>query len=142
MSEFQTNQPVPVQASSALPRATHPEPTIRTGKLAVNLDTRVVSVDNQPVHLTGKEYAILEFLSLRKGTILTKEMLLNHLYRQRREPEPKIIDVFVCNLRKKLAQATGGNHYIETVWGRGYILRDPTATAATPTPGDNAGGSA
>jgi len=130
LSEFQTNQPVPIQASSALPRATHPEPTIWTGKLAVSLDTRVVSVDNQPVHLTGKEYAILEFLSLRKGTILTKEMLLNHLYGGIDEPQPKIIDVFVCNLRKKLAHATGGYHYIETVWGRGCTLRDP---------GDNSG---
>jgi DNA-binding winged helix-turn-helix (wHTH) protein len=114
LSEFQTNQPVPIQASS-VPRATHPEPTIRTGKLAVNLDTRVVSVDNQPVHLTGKEYAILELLSLRKGTIVTKEMVLDHLYGEMDEPEPKIIDVFVCHLRKKLARATGGNHYIETV---------------------------
>jgi two-component system cell cycle response regulator CtrA len=101
--------------------------------LAVNLDTRVVSVDDQPVHLTGKEYAILELLSLRKGTVLTKEMFLDHLYRGMDEPEPKIIDVFVCKLRKKLAQATGGNHYIETVWGRGYTLRDPAATAATDT---------
>jgi two-component system cell cycle response regulator CtrA len=109
--------------------------------LVVNLDTRVVSVDNQPVHLTGKEYAILEFLSLRKGTILTKEMFLNHLYGGINEPEPKIIDVFVCNLRKKLAHATGGYHYIETVWGRGCTLRDPATTAGTQTPRDDAGGS-
>src|SRR5438445_590741 len=103
----------------------HSESTIRTGKLVVNLDTRVVSVDDQPVHLTGKEYGILELLSLRKGTTLTKEMFLNHLYGGMDEPELKIIDVFVCKLRKKLAQATGGKHYIETVWGRGYVLRDP-----------------
>jgi two-component system, cell cycle response regulator CtrA len=101
--------------------------------LAVNLDTRIVSVDDQPVHLTGKEYAILELLSLRKGITLTKEMFLNHLYRGVGEPELKIIDVFVCTLRRKLAQATGGNHYIETVWGRGYMLRDPAPTAATRT---------
>jgi two-component system, cell cycle response regulator CtrA len=103
----------------------HSESTIRTGKLVVNLDTRVVSVEDQPVHLTGKEYAILELLSLRKGTTLTKEMFLNHLYGGTDEPELKIIDVFACKLRKKLAQATGGKHYIETVWGRGYVLRDP-----------------
>ena len=103
----------------------HSESTIRTGKLVVNLDTRVVSVEDQPVHLTGKEYGILELLSLRKGTTLTKEMFLNHLYGGMDEPELKIIDVFVCKLRKKLAQATGGKHYIETVWGRGYVLRDP-----------------
>jgi two-component system cell cycle response regulator CtrA len=103
----------------------HCESTIRTGKLVVNLATRVVSVDNQPVHLTGKEYGILELLSLHKGTTMTKEMFLNHLYGGTDEPELKIIDVFVCKLRKKLAQATGGNHYIETVWGRGHMLRDP-----------------
>jgi two-component system, cell cycle response regulator CtrA len=80
------------------------------------------------VHLTGKEYGILELLSLRKGTTLTKEMLLNHLYGGMDEPELKIIDVFVCKLRKKLAQATGGDHYIETIWGRGYVLRDPALT--------------
>jgi two-component system, cell cycle response regulator CtrA len=82
-------------------------------------------VDDQPVYLTAKEYGILELLSLRKGTTLTKEMFLNHLYGGIDEPELKIIDVFVCKLRKKLAQATGGSHYIETVWGRGYVVRDP-----------------
>jgi len=89
----------------------------------LNLNTRLVFVDDQPVSLTSKEYAILELLSLRKDTILTKEMFLNHLYRAMHEPEPKIIDLFICKLRKKLAQATGGNHYIETVWGRGWVLR-------------------
>ena len=103
----------------------HCESTIRTGKLVVNLETQVVSVDDQPVHLTGKEYGILELLSMHKGTTMTKEMFLNHLYAGTDEPELKIIDVFVCKLRKKLAQATGGNHYIETVWGRGHMLRDP-----------------
>ena len=101
------------------------ESLIRTGKLLVNLDTRTVEVEGQPLHLTGKEYGILELLSLRKGTTLTKEMFLNHLYGGMDEPELKIIDVFVCKLRKKLSNATGGENYIETVWGRGYVLRDP-----------------
>ena len=101
------------------------ESTIRTGKLSVNLDARTVEVNGQPLHLTGKEYGILELLSLRKGTTLTKEMFLNHLYGGMDEPELKIIDVFVCKLRKKLSTATGGDNYIETVWGRGYVLRDP-----------------
>jgi len=113
------------------------ETTIRTGKLVVNLDTRVVSVDDRPVHLTGKEYGILELLSLHKGTTMTKEMFLNHLYGGINEPELKIIDVFVCKLRKKLAQATGGNHYIETVWGRGHMLRDPEPSTEVRT-GDSA----
>ena len=103
----------------------HSENIIRTGLLAVNLDTRTVEVDGQPLHLTGKEYGILELLSLRKGTTLTKEMFLNHLYGGMDEPELKIIDVFVCKLRKKLSTVTSGENYIETVWGRGYVLRDP-----------------
>jgi two-component system cell cycle response regulator CtrA len=104
---------------------------IRTGKLTVNLDSRTVDVETQPLHLTGKEYGILELLSLRKGTTLTKEMFLNHLYGGMDEPELKIIDVFVCKLRKKLSVATGGENYIETVWGRGYVLRDPPADVTT-----------
>ncbi len=112
----------------------HPDSTIRTGKLLVNLDNRSVTVDDQPLHLTGKEYGILELLSLRKGTALTKEMFLNHLYGGRDEPELKIIDVFICKLRKKLVQATGGENYIETIWGRGYELRDPIGAAAASPP--------
>lgn len=110
----------------------HSESVIRTGKLTVNLDAKTATVEGAPLHLTGKEYGILELLSLRKGTTLTKEMFLNHLYGGMDEPELKIIDVFVCKLRKKLTNATEGDNYIETVWGRGYVLRDPTegATAA------------
>ena len=102
----------------------HSQSVIRTGKLSVNLDSKTVEVDGSRVHLTGKEYAMIELLSLRKGTTLTKEMFLNHLYGGRDEPEWKIIDVFICKLRKKLALASGGENYIETVWGRGYVLRD------------------
>src|SRR2546425_65601 len=105
------------------------EDGLETGKLLVNLDSRVVEVEGQPLHLTGKEYGILELLSLRKGTTLTKEMFLNHLYGGMDEPELKIIDVFVCKLRKKLATATNGENYIETVWGRGDVLRDPVENA-------------
>jgi two-component system cell cycle response regulator CtrA len=103
----------------------HSDSIIKTGKLAVNLDTRTVEVDGQPLHLTGKEYGILGLLSLRKGTTLTKEVFLNDLYGGMDEPELKIVDVFICKLRKKLNAATGGENYIETVWGRGYTLRDP-----------------
>jgi two-component system cell cycle response regulator CtrA len=117
----------------------HSDSVIRTGKLSVNLDARTVEVEQQPLHLTGKEYGILELLSLRKGTTLTKEMFLNHLYGGMDEPELKIIDVFVCKLRKKLANATGGENYIETVWGRGYMLRDPDeGRPEKPSDGDDA----
>jgi two-component system cell cycle response regulator CtrA len=103
----------------------HAQSIIKTGKLSINLDTQTVEVRGKPLHLTSKEYGILELLSLRKGNTLTKEVFLNHLYGGMDEPELKIIDVFVCKLRKKLAAATGGENYIETVWGRGYVLREP-----------------
>lgn len=110
----------------------HSQSIIRTGQIAVNLDAKTVDVEGRGVHLTGKEYQMLELLSLRKGTTLTKEMFLNHLYGGMDEPELKIIDVFICKLRKKLAEATGGSSYIETVWGRGYVLRDPVGAVASP----------
>ncbi len=103
----------------------HAQSMIQTGKICVNLDAKTVEVEGKTVHLTGKEYQMFELLSLRKGTTLTKEMFLNHLYGGMDEPELKIIDVFICKLRKKLAEATGGENYIDTVWGRGYVLRDP-----------------
>ena len=110
----------------------HSQSVIKTGLVSVNLDAKTVEAEGKTVHLTGKEYQMLELLSLRKGTTLTKEMFLNHLYGGMDEPELKIIDVFICKLRKKLAEATGGDNYIETVWGRGYVLRDPTVIAKPP----------
>ncbi len=107
----------------------HSQSVIQTGKLAMNLDSKTVEVDGAQVHLTGKEYAMLELLSLRKGSTLTKDMFLTHLYGGMDEPELKIIDVFICKLRKKLSHACGGANYIETVWGRGYVLRDPAEQA-------------
>lgn len=103
----------------------HSQSIIETGDVKVNLDNRTVEVGGKPLHLTGKEYGIIELLSLRKGSTLTKEAFLNHLYNGMDEPEVKIIDVFVCKLRKKIADLTDGANYIETVWGRGYVLREP-----------------
>ena len=103
----------------------HAASVLKTGRLTVNLSAHTVEIDGKPVHLTSKEYGIVELLSLRKGTTLTKEMFLNHLYGGIDEPEPKIIDVFICKLRKKIAKVADGDNFIETVWGRGYVLRDP-----------------
>lgn len=100
--------------------------TLFVGALRLNMDSREVVVDGRTVPLTGKEYSILELLVLRKGMVLTKEAFLNHLYGGMDEPEMKIIDVFVCKLRKKLAQAGVGN-MIGTIWGRGYMIREPAA---------------
>ncbi len=109
----------------------HAQSLVNTGDLCVDLDTKTVEISGARVHLTGKEYQVLELLSLCKGTTLTKEMFLNNLYGGMDEPEGKIIDVFVCKLRKKLANASGGKDYIETVWGRGYVLREPSQDETT-----------
>ena len=104
----------------------HAQPIVQIGDLVVNLNQKVVEIHGKRVRLTGREYEILEILCLRKGSTLTKEMFLNQLYGGMDEPEMKIIDVFICKLRKKLAYALGGQVYIETVWGRGYSIREST----------------
>jgi two-component system, cell cycle response regulator CtrA len=108
----------------------HAQPVINIDDLCVDLDRRTVEVDGACVYLTAKEYQMLELLALRKGTTLSKEVLLSHLYGGMDEPEIKIIDVFICKLRKKLANASGGKDYIETIWGRGYAMREQAEAAA------------
>jgi two-component system, cell cycle response regulator CtrA len=103
----------------------HAQSIIQTGDLTVNLGSKTVEVTGSSVHLTGKEYRMLELLCLRRGVTLSKDVFLNQLYGGRDEPESKIVDVFICKLRKKLANASGGKNYIETIWGRGYVLREP-----------------
>ena len=104
----------------------HAQAVVTVGDLTLNLDSKTVEVSGTRVHVTGKEYQMLELLMLRQGTTLTKEMFLNHLYGGMDEPELKIIDVFICKLCKKLSNASGGQNWIETVWGRGYVVRDPS----------------
>jgi two-component system, cell cycle response regulator CtrA len=108
----------------------HSQSVITTGKITVNLDAKTVDASGTNVHLTVKEYQLLEALSLRKGATMSKDAILHQLYGGRDEPEQKIIDVFICKLRKKLAAATNGEHCIKTVWGRGYEMCDPTALPA------------
>ena len=108
----------------------HAQSLVQSGDLVVNLDNKMVEINGARVHLTGKEYQMLELLALRKGMTLTKEMFLNHLYGGMDEPELKIIDVFMCKLRRKLANASGGKNYVETMWGHGYMLRHPTEEEA------------
>jgi two-component system cell cycle response regulator CtrA len=108
----------------------HSEQVIACDDLVVNLGEQQAWIAGHRVQLTGKEYQLLEMLALRKGSTLTKEMILNQLYGGMDEPEIKIIDVFICKLRRKLANASQGKNYIETVWGRGYHLREPLPRSA------------
>lgn len=115
----------------------HANSKIKIGRLTVDLTTKLAEVDGNVLRLTGREYAILELLAIRRGSTLSKEVFLNHLYGGMEEPEFKIIDVFICKLRKKLADALGRDDYIETVWGRGYVLREPTSEAAAKAEPEN-----
>ena len=108
----------------------HARSIVQTDDLIVNVDAKTVYIKQIRVDLTDKEYRMLELLSLRRGTTITKEMFLSELYGGMDEPEVKIIDVFMCKIRKKLATASGGKDYIETVWGRGYLLREPQEVKA------------
>ncbi|MCW6512257.1 response regulator transcription factor CtrA [Lichenifustis flavocetrariae] len=107
----------------------HAQSVITTADMILNLDEKTVSISGSRVNLTGKEYQMLELLSLRKGSTMTKEMFLNHLYGGMDEPDLKIVDVFICKLRKKLSNASQGRNYIETIWGRGYVLHDNVGLA-------------
>lgn len=100
---------------------------IKCGRLSIDLNAKIAYINKRQVKITNKEYEILELLALKKGRVMTKDMFFNHLYSGIDEPDFKIIDVFICKLRKKLSQESGGINFIETIWGRGYILRDPDA---------------
>ena len=106
----------------------HSQSVINIGKLQLDLSTKLVSVKDKQVELTGKEYAILELLAIRKGAALSKELFLSHLYAGEEEPEIKVIDVFICKLRKKLSKELDGENYIKTLWGRGYMLQEPSSS--------------
>ncbi len=108
----------------------HTASTIDIGRFTIRIDDHVAEVDGEQVKLTGKEFGILELLALRRGQMVSKDQFLNHLYGGMDEPDIKIIDVFVCKLRQKIARRTGGLHYIVTEWGRGYSLRDEESEAA------------
>jgi two-component system, cell cycle response regulator CtrA len=103
----------------------HDQSVIQIDDLVINLASKTAEINRGRVHLSGKEYQMLELLSLRKGTMITKEMFINHLYGGMDEPDFKIIDVFICKLRKKLVHASNGKDFIHTVWGNGYVLREP-----------------
>ena len=100
------------------------DPVVRTGAMEINLNSKIVTIGGKVLHLTSKEYALVELLGMRKGTTINKEQFLNHLYGGMDEPEMKIIDVFLCKIRRKIEKLSDGVEYIETVWGRGYILKD------------------
>jgi len=102
---------------------------LQIGNMQIDLKHQEVIGPDGPLDLTRKEYEIFELLCLRNGHPVTKTIFLDRLYGGMNEPDAKILDVFICNLRKKLAQANNGDHCIKTVWGRGYALRLPEAQA-------------
>src|ERR1700731_4765791 len=106
---------------------------IAAGKLVVNVDAKTVEADGSRVHLPRKEYEVLELLALRLGAVVSKQAFMDHIYSGKSAPKPKIIDVFICKLRKKLAGAAGGDRCIESIWGHGYLLRHRVSEVAATT---------
>jgi two-component system, cell cycle response regulator CtrA len=105
--------------------------TLCGGRLAVDQTQRLIRIDGHPIGITEMEYRVLELLAFARNNVVTRTMLLKHLYRRSDDqPQPKIIDVFISKLRKKLRSASGGAEFIETIPQRGWILRDIQADAA------------
>lgn len=106
--------------------AGHTSSVIKVGRTEIRLDNKEIVVDGKQIPLTTKEYLIVESLGLRKNMTLSKEQLLSRIYGGMDEPQDKIIDVFVCKVRKKIREVTGDYGLIDTVWGRGYVIREHT----------------
>jgi two-component system cell cycle response regulator CtrA len=103
--------------------------TLCGGRLSVDQVQRLIRVDGHPIGITEMEYRVLELLAFARNNVVTRSMLLKHLYRRADDqPQPKIIDVFISKLRKKLRMASSGQEFIETIPQRGWILRDIDAT--------------
>ncbi len=107
--------------------------TLRIGAVEIDMNAKKIFAKGKAVTLTKKEYQIAEILALRKGNVLSKEAILDHLYGGLDEPNPKIIDVFICKIRKKL-QSMGVDDFIETNWGRGYMVIDRRSDVAEADP--------
>ena len=119
-----------IARASAVARRGQPfaKPVLNIGKLKVHLDAQFVETDAGPVKLTGREFKALEILGRLKGQVVTKEKFIHHMYPTGDAPEAKIIDVYISQVRKKLSAATGGEKYIHTVWGSGYVMRAPKSS--------------
>lgn len=103
----------------------HADGRLRLANLTLDMAGNMAEVGGARVHLTTKEFSILELLMVRKGQVFSRDMLIERLYSGKAEPDPKIFDIFICNIRRKLAKASGGSNYIETVFGRGYRACEP-----------------
>ena len=105
----------------------HADACLRAGELSLDMAARAVEAGGAPVHLTGKEFQLLETLMLRRGKVVSRETLITALYGAMDEASGKIVDVFVCKVRQKLAAACAGRRFIKTVWGGGYMLEEAPA---------------
>ena len=122
--------------------------SVKVGDLVVNFDTKIVQCGDKSIRLTDKESQVLELLITRRGTVLAKDVFINHIYTPHGKEDkanPKNVDVFICKLRNKLKDLTGhqdDDRYISTVWGRGYMFKDSEITKSNyldhTTRGDSA----
>lgn len=94
-----------------------PSPHIKIDDVTVDTASRTVSVKQNPITLTAREYALIEFLSFRRGKVVSRTDLYNHLFSEDDDTLSNLLDVHVCNIRKKI-----GKDFIQTRRGHGYVI--------------------
>jgi two-component system OmpR family response regulator len=97
--------------------ANAPDPVIQIEDVAIDTAARTVSIDKEPVTLTAREYSLIEYLSLRRGKVVSRTELYDHLFAEDDESLSNLLDVHVCNIRKKV-----GKDFIQTRRGHGYVI--------------------
>lgn len=97
--------------------AGQPRPVIEIGDVKIELASKTVLLADEPVNLTAKEYALLEFLAIHRGKLVTRTMIYEHLFDEDEDSLSNLTDVYVFNLRKKL-----GRDFITTRRGQGYMI--------------------
>jgi len=100
--------------------ASEAQPRLHVGEVLIDLSARTVEKGGDAVPLTAREYALLEFLALRRGKLVTRTMLYEHLFDENDNTLSNLLDVHVSNLRKKL-----GHDFITTRRGHGYSIDAP-----------------
>lgn len=111
-------------------RAGRASPRIEVGEIVLDIDAQTAAVAGDLMRLTRLEYQLLEFLALGVNTVRTKPAILTQLYMLEDEPHSRVVDAYVCRIRREMSRLGADAGLLETVWGRGYMLRDAAKVPA------------
>lgn len=101
--------------------------SVTCGAVTYNAKLDEFTAHGQEIRFSPKRHEVLKLLFLRKGRIVTSDAIMDHLYGWEDPPQERIVDVFVCLIRKQMREAGVDPSFIETVWGRGYLVRSATS---------------